>query len=434
MPTLSQIATAMREVLTTVADTAGRTTEFVQRQSKLSGATFVQTLAFGWLANPDATLEHLTQTAAALGVAITPQALDQRFTEPAALCLKQVFTAAVQQVLAADPVAIPLLARFAGVYLQDSSTLALPDALADIWLGCGNGTHTSAALKLQVRLELCTGNLDVQLQQGYAADQAATFTSALPVGALRLADLGYWRLAELHRLDQSGVFWLSRIQSQTAVVVAGTRYELAALLAAQEQSYVDLPIRLGVDYLLPCRLLAVRVPQEVADQRRRRLRVEARRKGRTVSAERLALAAWTILVTNAPATRLTGAEAVVLARIRWQIELLFKLWKSHGRIDESRSTKPWRILCEVYAKLIAMVIQHWLFLIGCWAYPDRSLTKAAHTIQQHAVHLASSFGCQSRLDSALAIIQRCLAVGCRMNRRKQLPNAYQLLLNLTEEA
>ena len=67
MPTLSQIATAMREVLTTVADTAGRTTEFVQRQSKLSGATFVQTLAFGWLANPDATLEHLTQTAPPLG-------------------------------------------------------------------------------------------------------------------------------------------------------------------------------------------------------------------------------------------------------------------------------------------------------------------------------------------------------------------------------
>jgi hypothetical protein len=104
MPTIAQITTAMQEVLTTVAETAARATTFVQRQSKLSGAPFCQTLVFGWLANPEATLEQVTQTAATLGVTITPQALDQRFTEPAACCLKQVFTAAVQQVLAADPV------------------------------------------------------------------------------------------------------------------------------------------------------------------------------------------------------------------------------------------------------------------------------------------------------------------------------------------
>ena len=77
--------------------------------------------------------------------------------------------------------------------------------------------------------------------------------------------------------------------------------------------------------------------------------------------------------------------------MRWQIELLFKLWKSHGRVDESRSTKPWRILCEVYAKLLAMLVQHWVFLVSFWAYPDRSLTKAAQTVQKHALHLASAF-------------------------------------------
>ena len=123
----------------------------------------------------------------------------------------------------------------------------------------------------------------------------------------------------------------------------------------------------------------------------------------------------------------------MLSRIRWQIELLFKLWKSHGRLDTSRSSKPWRVLCEVYAKLIARVIQHWVFLIGCWTYPDRSLTKAAQTVQQHAMHLASTFSCPLRFVKAMATIQGCLAVGCRMNRRKRVPNAYQLLLNLTEE-
>jgi hypothetical protein len=145
---------------------------------------------------------------------------------------------------------------------------------------------------------------------------------------------------------------------------------------------------LGETQRQPARLLAGRVPPAVAAERRRRLRATARKKGRTVRARRLAVAAWTMLVTNVPAERLTVREALVLGRARWHIELLFKLWKSQGRVDESRSLKPWRILCEVYAKLLAMVVQHWLFLVSCWAYPHRSLTKAAQTVQKHALHVA----------------------------------------------
>ena len=63
-------------------------------------------------------------------------------------------------------------------------------------------------------------------------------------------------------------------------------------------------------------------------------------------------------ITNVPADILTLAEAMVLLKIRWQIELLFKLWKSHGRVDEWRTKKPARIVCEIYAKLIGLVVQH----------------------------------------------------------------------------
>jgi hypothetical protein len=161
------------------------------------------------------------------------------------------------------------------------------------------------------------------------------------------------------------------------------------------------------------------------------LRATARKKGRTVSARRLALAAWTMLVTNVPAERLTVREALVLGCARWQIELLFKLWKSHGRVDESRSLKPWRILGEVYAKLLAMVVQHWLCLVSCWTYPHRSLTNAAQTVQKHALHMASAFGRLISLVMAITTVKRCLAAGCRMNRRKRHPNTYQLLLEAT---
>ena len=54
-----------------------------------------------------------------------------------------------------------------------------------------------------------------------------------------------------------------------------------------------------------------------------------------------ATATWTIVVTNVPRELLNVEEAMLLARLRWQIELLFKLWKSHGGIDEwSRQVDP----------------------------------------------------------------------------------------------
>lgn len=408
MTTLPHVAAAMHEVLRTNADALGRTTGFVQRRSPLRGASFTQTLVFGFLANPHAALEALTQTAATLGVDVTPQALDQHFTQRAAACLEAVLSTAITHVVAATPVAIPILNRFTAVYLQDSSTIALPDTLAAVWHGCGGSSalHTQAALKLQVRLDVRTGQVQgPYLQHGRASDHAAALPSVLPASALRLADLGYWHLDELQALATQHVFWLSRLHTGTAVYGPdGQRREVLALLEAQHSPSVDLPIRLGTTHHVPARLLAVRVPQDVADQRRRHLRTTARRKGRAANRVCLALANWTILVTNVPADMLSLQEALVLARTRWQIELLFKLWKSHGQIDTSRSGKPWRVLCEVYAKLLAMVVQHWLVLVGCWRYPDRSLLKAAQTVRKHALHLASAFGKTAHLTRAIATI------------------------------
>ena len=437
MTTIPQVATAMQDVLTTIAEQAGRATRFVQRASPLTGATFIQTLVFGFLANPTPTLEELAQTAATLGVDVSPQALDQRFTPAAAACVEEVLHRTITHVISAEPVAIPILDRFTAVYVQDSSTIVLPDALAEVWRGCGGRTteHTAAALKLQVRLELRSGQLEgPELQDGRASDHEPVLSSVLPAGSLRLADLGYWSVDDMAAMDAQQVFWLSYLQAATAVYDQdGQRWAVQALVEAQATAEVDIPIQLGARHHLPARLLAVRVAQEVVDQRRRRLRAEAKRKGQAVSAARLALAAWTLVVTNVAPEMLSVREGLVLARTRWQIELLFKLWKSHGRIDEVRSAKPWRVLCEVYGKLLAVVVQHWLFLVSCWAYPDRSLMKAAQTVRKHALHLAAAFGDSALLSRAIATIQRCLRAGCRMNSRKKHPNTYQLLLDLTTD-
>src|SRR5438552_10764079 len=112
MTTVPQLAQTLQTVFTTTADAAARATGFVQRRSKLSGAAFVQALVFAWLANPQATVEARAQAAAVAGVASSPQGLEQRCTERAAVFLEQMLAAAVRTVIAAEPVVLPLLQRF----------------------------------------------------------------------------------------------------------------------------------------------------------------------------------------------------------------------------------------------------------------------------------------------------------------------------------
>ena len=435
MTTIAQVAAALHHALTAVADEAARRSGFIQRQRKLSGASFVQALVFGWLANPDATAEERAQAAAARGVAISAYGLDKRCTEAAADCLHQVLAAAVQRVIAAAPVAVPLLRRFAGVYLYDSSTLALPAALREEWPGCGGDAPSGAALKLGVRLDLVSGALHGPvLGAGRDHDLSLPLgASALPPGALRLADLGFFALDLLRTIGERGGYWLSRLLPRTAVcALDGTRLDLPALLRPVER--LDRPILLGADARVPARLLALRVPQEVADARRRRLRDEACKRGRGVSATQLALAAWTILVTNVPPDLLTLDEALVLLRTRWQVERLFDLWKQHGHLDQTRSAKPWRILCEVYAKLLALLIQHWVLLTGSWAHPDRSFVKAARTVRQWAAALPDALDEPAQLARVLGAIARCLTAGCRVAKRRQAPGTAQQLLAFPPDA
>jgi len=434
MDILSQVAEGMQGVLTEAADIIGRKTGFIERQRKLSGSRFVQTLVFGWLSNPDSTVEELCQTAATLGIGISPQGLNKRFTPKASDCLQKVLESAVSQVISDDPVAIPLLQRFNGVHIQDSSTVVLPDELAVIWPGCGGSTsqNTSSSLKLHLRLDLNTGNLaGPYLHPGKLHDMNHQIQwAALPTGALRIGDLGYYNLKRFNAMDSEGVYWLSRVKSNCVVYYHDKRWDLPGLLTKCCKDRMDIQVLLGADERVPCRLLAVRVSDDVARLRRCKLISEARDKSKPVSDKTLKLASWAILGCNIPHEMLSLDEAFVLMRARWQIELIFKLWKSHGCIDEWRSENPWRILCEVYAKLIVMLIQHWILLADCWQYPNRSLFKAVKTIQKHAMNLACAFasGCADRLYEALKIIQRCLSVGCRINKRRKNPSTYQRLL------
>ena len=433
MVSIAAVAAAVQSLLTEVADRAAGESGFVRRKRTLTGSLFVQTVVCGRLATPDASLSELAQMGAAVGIAISPQGLAQRFTAPAADCLRRVLGAAMARLVAAAPVAVPLLRRFPGVYLYDSTVIRLPDELAALWPGCGGrvAANSQAALEVQVRWELATGELAlVAVTSGRVPDRAAAaLADPLPAGALRLTDLGYVTLALLARLAAQGVLVVSRLPALPVVYAAGRRYAHAgAFLATCRAAVADVPIGLGAGERLPARLVAVRVAAQTANRRRRALRRAAKREGRTPSPATLALADWDAFLTTAPADLLGVDEVLALAAARWQVQLLFKLWKQHGRVDEWRSRRPWRILCEVYAKLLAMLLHHWCLLLGGWQDPRRSLVKAAAVVRQHAHARARARGNRAALRQVLAALTEELPHAGRVTARRRRPTTAHRLL------
>jgi hypothetical protein len=172
--------------------------------------------------------------------------------------------------------------------IQDRSMVLSPAPLAATWRGCGSAAPQTgaAAINLQVRLDLVTGTLPGPwLQAGRLHDlKAPAQTLDLPTGALRLADWGYFSLEILQHSSRQGDCWLTRWQAGTVILdEEGHPVDLRAGLRAQGDAPVDCPVRLGPTYQLSARLLALRVPPAVSEQRRRRLRAEAHRRGPPVS-------------------------------------------------------------------------------------------------------------------------------------------------------
>jgi len=427
---IPEIATNMQALLGPKANELALKTGFVQRASKVDGAVFARTLVLGWMGNPNASLQDLTQTAEATGVKVTPQGLDERFGRKAADFLKALLEEAVAQLVSAEPVVHPLLGRFAGVYILDSTVIPLPVSLEEVWLGCGGTNGSTAALKLQVRLDMCTGALEgPYLAPGREHDRHSPAQKApLPRGSLRIADLGFFDLQTLATYDTQGVYFLTRILINTLIYDDhGERMELEQFLAGIHGDEVDVQVRLGSTVRLPVRLVARRVPIEIHEKRLLRLKDKARKKCQPLSQRTMTAAGWNVYATNVPVEKLSPSEGHALMHIRWQIELLFKLWKDEGRLDESRSRNPWRVLCEIYAKLISLIIQHWILLTCCWRILDRSLTKAARTLRGFAMAIASQFHSLSDICEILQLLDRILPAGCHLNRRGE-PNSYQILL------
>lgn len=133
-------------------------------------------------------------------------------------------------------------------------------------------------------------------------------------------------------------------------------------------------------------------------------------------------------MTNAPTDLLSPVDARVLLRVRWQIELPFKRWKSLGAVDESPSANVWRRLCEVYAKLLAGLIKHWVLLVGVWHDPWRGAYKATNVIMTRVSLLSTTVTGRVALIAGIAKIVQAMQSACQVDKRRGSPATTQRLL------
>jgi hypothetical protein len=436
MKSLSQIEMALKEVFEKDADELATTTGFIKRKRAFRGSQFAKTLVFGWLNKPALRTEELTQIGQIAGIQISSPGLCKRFTPEAATFLFALLQRLTAKHLQAEAVDSALLRRFSAVIIEDSSSVTLPTELSEVWRGCGGSeTGSQAGVKLHVRWDLLRGQIwGPCLTDARCPDTRSPFKEhPLPANSLYVADLGYFHVDWLQQMsrrepDGSKRYFLSRFNTQTGLWTrSGHRLELRGLLPQHEGQVVERGVLLGKQARLPVRLIMIRVPADVAALRRERLEEKAKEKGEKVAELAWTLADWTILICNVPRKRLAVVEVLVLLRLRWQIEWLFKRWKTYGLIDEWRSHNPWRILCELYSKLMAQLLVHWVQVAGCWYDPHRSLVKAMHVVQRAGERLLAALCGEAKVRRVLSSMCRSMKSGCRLNTRATFPNTSQLL-------
>ena len=213
MNSVTQLGKAIKSVLQDYANQAGVATGFIQRVREFTGATFAQTMILGHMQVGEIAMSDLASFAKQVGVNVSAQAIDKRLTEKTALFFQELLNAACTQVVAADPVAIPVLERFSEVIVEDSTTFSLPDELEKIWQGCGNATESAkSALKVQVRWDLVTGAFKGQaLTDGRVPDTKSPLRlNRRQRRSVRIVDLGYFDTQQFQKDGEGEGYWISR--------------------------------------------------------------------------------------------------------------------------------------------------------------------------------------------------------------------------------
>lgn len=424
-----------------------RESGWLKRRRKIDPGEFLTALIFGQLSASRPTLSSQVQ---GLAVAVTRQAVAQRFNPAAVVFLQRAFAQILARTLAwapAQPQAAALRAQFSALYLLDSTSFDCPASLRDHFPGCG-GAGSAANVKVLLRYEVINGQLEpLCVLPGKRSDQGQALAMAerLHAGELQLQDKGFFDSKAWQAAQARGAYLLMPLPHAVTlwlIPAAGTPeipLDLAAALAASDAAQVDWPAlwlgqpghRAG-----PVRLVAFRRSPESAARHRQGLRESMRTQGRTPSAKAMQLAGWLLLVTNAPAAKLPTTMLSYLYRLRWQIELIFRQLKSVLRLHQTESADIYRVQCEIWARLSGAVLLFWWHSHAnaeCWRRHacELSFEKLIRLLQHWGLTLAQAF-----LTGPAAVRRLVHTLGqqllrnARKGRQKNRPTSWENLAGL----
>jgi hypothetical protein len=368
-------------------DAPARESGFVRRKpKKITPLLFLQ----GAVALVSQSAVSLSRWAALLGVIgalrLSKQSLWGRINLGAVAFFRHVLAMVIGQRVQGSGRPVPkALTFFNRVLIQDSTTLKLIAKLAALFPGshnqCGN---KNGQLKIQAIYELLTQRFISFSLSGFTRNDQAAASDVLSVvqaGDLILRDLGYFVAKSFECIANAGAFFLSRLRLDVKIYDPITRKELNLLGQLRRYGRLDRNVLLG-GQMMPVRLVAMKLPEAVAAERRRKAK-QNRDKRCTPSARFLKLLGWAIFITNVSPELCSAKTVAEIYGLRWHIETLFKVWKSHFRITEVPKGSESQLLVMIYARLIFLTVLaqvagvNWLDPWEPHKPPPRSILKIA---------------------------------------------------------
>lgn len=348
-------------------DRLARETKFTQRpDGKLSGSMFFDLVIFNSDKLKDQSLNDLSLEAKERhGIDITKQSLDERFNEYAPIFLKEALEKLLEKQIVTH-VDFGEFSHFKRVLIKDSVCFDVDPSLAAAYPGSG-GSASEAAMRIQFEYDLLSGRIN-DLSLNAFNDQDSNDSLATieltQEGDLIIRDMGYTSLAVLQEVIALKGFFVGRLNPNISVYEFKKGcYEkldfvkLHKYMKKHNLSTLEKEVHLGSKEKLKVRLVIYLLPEQEVEKRLRKAAKNNKKKGGNgLSKEYKARAALNLFITNTTQEQISTDQIWMFYRLRWQIELMFKVWKSICNIHQVKKVKQYRLECYVYAKLIVIVL------------------------------------------------------------------------------
>jgi len=366
-------------------------------------------------------------------ISASKQAIWKRINEPCVLFFQAVLSHVIKSKIS-EIEASKACGIYKRIIIQDSTIIRLPLRLFNVFSGVRNADMAVCNARIQGAYDLISGCfISFSIDPYSKNDVSAAPELEIRLGDLVLRDRGYSTRGEIKRHIDIGADFIyrHRYRSKYYDPVSGDVIDLKTKLEGEKN--LDIEVCMGDENRTKVRLIAARVNEEVANNRRMKAKNEM--KGRKPSAELLYQMSWTIFITTIPQSQANFQEIFTIYRLRWRIEIIFKIWKSHMQFAKVHNVSENQLRTILTARLIMIVIcthniYHPYFLIIRKNYNrELSMMRLFNYLRKNPEKLIELLSILQNYSHKNHSIFEKLIRYCSYDKRKRL-NLNQLQMNI----